>query len=205
MMQKQREQVLNRVDEVNILLQSLTIEDIKEFNSIFHRYAVRFSCEGISQTPIPHLIFMSEVIKIHCEIPYSEWTIIAGASEIAWIVSKIGFDTFLNVKYLETNKNLYKISESETPTINECDSFRHCDDPDCDLGEVQFNCPVCDKINMNYHELWYDGWKITGRKNTMILKCEKCEAELFFFTDEEGNCIYVRKKQDGDVEFKSED
>lgn len=68
-----------------------------------------------------------------------------------------------------------------------------------------FHCPVCDKINMNYHELWYDGWKITGYKNTMILKCEKCEAELFFFTDEKGNGIYVRKKQEGDVEFISEE
>lgn len=112
-MDKQREQALDRVDEVNGLLLKLTPKDIEEFNSIFHRYAVKFSCEGISQTPIPHVYFMSEVINIHCEVPYTEWTIVAGASEIAWIISKIGFEKFLNINYLETNKNLYKCPEKK--------------------------------------------------------------------------------------------
>ena len=87
--------------------------------------------------------------------------------------------------------------------INDVESYPHCDEDGCDLGEVIFKCPVCYKLNIDYGDLWWDGWKIRSCSNTMVERCEYCNAELFFFgVDGE---IKVRVKEENDVIITTED
>ncbi len=60
---------------------------------------------------------------------------------------------------------------------NEIQYINHCDDCNCDLGSAEFNCPSCEKLNINYDELWWNRDFITIIK----IKCEFCKIELTAF------------------------
>jgi transcription elongation factor Elf1 len=51
--------------------------------------------------------------------------------------------------------------------------IQHCDDPNCDLGQIQFDCPFCNKTNITC-----DGWYETEDFKDAKLKCKKCNHEF---------------------------
>ena len=51
--------------------------------------------------------------------------------------------------------------------------IQHCDEPDCDLGQIQFDCPFCNKTNITC-----DGWYESEEYRTVKLKCEYCKDEF---------------------------
>ena len=48
----------------------------------------------------------------------------------------------------------------------------HCDDPHCDLGSANFNCPLCGGRNVDYGKLWWS--KDMGNGYNFKKTCEKC-------------------------------
>ena len=51
----------------------------------------------------------------------------------------------------------------------------HCDD--CDLGYVEYECPVCKQWGDDYGDLWWDHHKVyDGEK--LKFSCERCKAPL---------------------------
>ena len=55
--------------------------------------------------------------------------------------------------------------------------IQHCDDPDCTLGTLEFDCPKCNKHNVNYDN-YYDDDKLY-KGEIVELNCEHCDSELY--------------------------
>lgn len=60
--------------------------------------------------------------------------------------------------------------------INKAYFIQHCDDPDCSLGTLEFDCPNCNEHNVNY-ENFYDDDKLY-RNELIDLNCEHCDSRL---------------------------
>lgn len=95
---KKQEEIINDMKEFIIkldeILKRITKEHIEEFNSNFisGKTVVRFDCALLHEEPIVHLNYYVPVIKIHCQLPYSEWEYHAGMLEYCWVFSKLTED-----------------------------------------------------------------------------------------------------------------
>ena len=58
----------------------------------------------------------------------------------------------------------------------------HCEDYSCDLGSVDFDCPVCNKPVVEHGGYTYRFRIFTG--GIYELKCPHCEEELEVYTKE---------------------
>jgi len=45
--------------------------------------------------------------------------------------------------------------------IFEFSIIQHCDDPGCDLGSAEYDCPFCSKRNIDFGDLFYKHKKYT--------------------------------------------
>lgn len=66
-----------------------------------------------------------------------------------------------------TDKNVIKIKEFDLIRIH------HCDDPSCDMGQIQFECPSC-----NVENITCDGWYETEDYKDAELVCENCNYKF---------------------------
>lgn len=53
----------------------------------------------------------------------------------------------------------------------------HCDEPSCDLGTFQYECPACGKRGTDY-EVWFDFEDVVIEHKTVVCNCEHCHATL---------------------------
>lgn len=64
--------------------------------------------------------------------------------------------------------------------------YCHCDDdPSCDLGYTEYECPVCGGIQSDYADLWFLRNRVYGG-GTVASRCPTCGASLLMSRDEEG-------------------
>jgi hypothetical protein len=64
----------------------------------------------------------------------------------------------------------------------------HCDGEGCNLGKVEYTCPVCLKTGHDYGDLWWDHEDIYfGRQ--IPFECEHCKAALVLKTDDENFAV----------------
>ena len=66
----------------------------------------------------------------------------------------------------------------------------HCDDFSCDLGSVEYQCPKCNKFNIDFDLWWKEGELYDGKKFTII--CESCNEKSEVGWDKEYSCILVK-------------
>ena len=68
----------------------------------------------------------------------------------------------------------------------------YCDNPECDLGSIQFDCPICGKLNLNYNN-WFDQEDIIMGDFEGDIICEHCNEKLITFFDEVNGGVYLKK------------
>jgi predicted RNA-binding Zn-ribbon protein involved in translation (DUF1610 family) len=62
-------------------------------------------------------------------------------------------------------------------TTTEPQFVTHCDEPSCDLGRVEYECPACGKSCDDYGELWWGRDKVYAGK-VVRFACSRCDAKL---------------------------
>ena len=60
--------------------------------------------------------------------------------------------------------------------------INHCDNPACELGYLEYECPICHRTIQDYGESWFDYQYETGPWEIM---CEECNADLLITNDNE--------------------
>lgn len=62
--------------------------------------------------------------------------------------------------------------------------IQHCDDENCSLGTVEYECPQCNKLNVEYDN-FYEEYNIGNHNPTYTVKtsCEHCHIELIMYND----------------------
>lgn len=68
--------------------------------------------------------------------------------------------------------------------MSEPSFIAHCDEPSCDLGHVEYQCPACDRDGSDYADLWWDRDEIY-QDRPVDFRCERCGASLRLQLDAE--------------------
>lgn len=63
--------------------------------------------------------------------------------------------------------------------------YSHCEEPSCDLGYVEYDCPLCGRITSDYGDLWFRRDEVYGG-DTVTTSCSACGASLLMREDSEG-------------------
>lgn len=69
---------------------------------------------------------------------------------------------------------------------------RHCDDPPCDLGYVEYTCPVCGKDSNDYGNAW---WGYERQAFPAHFDCERCKAKLKLDWNEEDYTYFIQESE----------
>lgn len=70
--------------------------------------------------------------------------------------------------------------------------IQHCDDENCSLGTLEFDCPICSKHNVNYDNFYDDDKLYRGDKVELI--CEHCKKELIIEYVDYENIVKPKQK-----------
>jgi hypothetical protein len=74
----------------------------------------------------------------------------------------------------------------------------HCDRSDCTLGDIEFDCPNCEKYQYHYGDFWWEYEKGYGKSpgtELAVSNCEDCDAALVLIYDpDEDHSHYVLVK-----------
>jgi len=58
----------------------------------------------------------------------------------------------------------------------------HCDDPGCDLGMFEYNCPNCGKGNRD-SKVWWVQSAVYFKGKSVVTKCGHCEQRVLVQSD----------------------
>lgn len=72
--------------------------------------------------------------------------------------------------------------------------YQHCDDPPCDLGYVEYTCPVCGERQYDYADFWF-GRDDVYAGSEVESSCEGCGAPLVMRLDAVGFLDIVPKEK----------
>ena len=70
----------------------------------------------------------------------------------------------------------------------ELELVNHCEHESCDLGQVWYECPLCDGQNITCDN-WYELTDYGNRPNEIDLTCEHCK-KVFKTHYEDGDWFY---------------
>ena len=63
--------------------------------------------------------------------------------------------------------------------------MQHCDNEECDLGSLEYDCPICNRAGIDY-DLWWKRFDISGGKHEAF-DCENCGKSLIIKYDKKDN------------------
>jgi hypothetical protein len=63
-------------------------------------------------------------------------------------------------------------------SMEEVHYIQHCDNESCDLGSVEFECPVCHQQNVRHDIVWWDSRAEIEQTGKFDLCCDECGEGL---------------------------